>query len=163
MQNRIDAFITSTLNQYLFRMYWAIADHHYKRRHFKRSAAAFDEVNIRQLSKNKQRELRFKRGHSLFEEEKYEDARYDLFQVMKSDGDYKEAATYYFSHIAYLNDKPQVALEGFESIADHKDFVDIVPVYIAQTLHVIERLKTYGKLLKETNSLKNCVLKLLVL
>lgn len=156
---RIDAFITKYPESVFVQdAYWAIADHHYKRRHFKKSAAAFDEVNIRQLRKSKQRELRFKRGHSLFEEERYEDARYDLFQVMKSDGDFKEAATYYFSHIAYLNNKPQVALEGFEAIANHKDFVDIVPVYIAQTLHATEqfdRLKSYGsKLLEETNGLE---------
>lgn len=156
---RIDAFINKYPESvYIQDAYWAMADHHYKRRHFKKSAAAFNKVNIRQLNKSKQRELRFKRGHSLFEEEKYEEARYDLFQVMKSEGDFKEASTYYFSHIAYIGDKPQVALEGFEAIADHEDFKDIVPVYIAQTLHATEqynRLKTYGsKLLEETNGLE---------
>ena len=41
---------------------------------------------------------------------------------MKKDGPFLEPSTYYFSHIAYINGKPQVALEGFEAIADHSDF-----------------------------------------
>ena len=73
---RIDAFIDRyPESSYVQDAYWAIADHHYKRRHFKKAAAAFDQVNIRNLPKNKQRELRFKRGHSLFEEESFEKAR----------------------------------------------------------------------------------------
>lgn len=156
---RIDAFIDRyPESSYVQDAYWAIADHHYKRRHFKKAAAAFDKVNIRNLPKDKQRELRFKRGHSLFEEESFEKARYDLFEVMKNPGAFLAPSTYYFSHIAYINNKPQVALDGFEEIADHPDFVDLVPVYIAQTLHATEqyyRLKTYGAdLLENNNSLE---------
>ena len=155
---RIDAFITNYPESvYVQDALWAIADHHYKRRHFKNSAAAFDRVNFHKLPKDKQRELRFKRGHSLFEEENFEKARYDLFEVIKKPGEFLETSTYYFSHIAYINDKPQVALEGFETIKNHPDFVDLVPVYIAQTLHATQqysRLKTYGtKLLENTSGI----------
>jgi len=150
---RIDAFINSYPESALVQAaLWQIADHHYKRRHFKKASIAFNKVDYRKLNSNAQRELRYKRGHSLFEQEKYEKARYDLFEVIKKKGAYFAPATYYFSHIAYLNDNPQVALEGFESIADHEDFVDIVPVYIAQTLHATSqftRLKTYGANLLE--------------
>ncbi len=153
---RIDGFIESYPESvYVQDALWAIADHHYKRRHFKKAAEAFTNVNLRKLPKDAQRELRFKRGHSLFEIEEYEKARYDLFEVMKKPGDFNEHATYYFSHIAYINNKPQVALEGFESIANHSDFKDIVPVYIAQTLHATEhfsKLKKYGSNLLENES-----------
>ena len=153
---RIDAFIEKYPESvHVQDALWAIADHHYKRRHFKKAAAAFNLVNLRKLSKNLQRELRFKRGHSLFEEEEYEKARFDLFEVMKKPGPFLEPSTYYFSHIAYINNKPQVALEGFEEIANHPDFADLVPVYIAQTLHATEqysRLKTYGSNLLENTS-----------
>ncbi|PCJ80489.1 MAG: hypothetical protein COA49_08440 [Bacteroidetes bacterium] len=157
---RIDAFITAyPESPYVQKALWEIADHHYKRRHYKKAAEAFNRVDIRQLSVDKQRELRFKRGHSLFEREKFEEARYDLFEVMKSDGAYWAPATYYFSHIAYLNGNPQVALEGFESIANTEDFVNIVPVYIAQTLHATSqfaRLKEYGPtLLNESSGLED--------
>ena len=153
---RIDAFIEKYPESvYVQDALWEIGDHHYKRRHFKKAAKAFDQVNIRKLPKDQQRELRFKRGHSLFEEANYEKARYDLFEVMKKPGAFLEPATYYFSHIAYINNKPQVALESFEDIADHPDFVDLVPVYIAQTLHATEqysRLKVYGSDLLENTS-----------
>ncbi len=153
---RIDAFIERYPESvYVQDALWEIGDHHYKRRHFNKAAAAFDQVNIRKLPKDQQRELRFKRGHSLFEEKNYEKARFDLFEVMKKPGAFLEPATYYFSHIAYINNKPQVALEGFEDIANHPDFVDLVPVYIAQTLHATEqysRLKNYGSDLLENTS-----------
>ena len=60
---------------------------------------------------------------------------------------FREPARYYFSHISYIKGNPQVALEGFESISSHPDFIDVVPTYIAQTLHATEqfsRLKEYG-------------------
>ena len=70
-----------------------------------------------------------------------------LFEVMKEEGAYLAPSTYYFSHISYLKGNPQVALEGFEAISTHPDFIDVVPTYIAQTLHATEqfsRLKEYG-------------------
>ena len=55
---RIDAFITKYPESvYVQDALWAIADHHYIRWHFKKSAAAFDRVNLRKLPKDKQREL----------------------------------------------------------------------------------------------------------
>ncbi len=145
---RIDAFIKAyPESQYVQKALWEIANHHYKRRHYKKAALAFNEVAIRKLPKDQQRELRFKRGHSLFEQADFEAARYDLFEVMKQDGAYLAPATYYFSHISYLKGNPQIALEGFEDIASHPDFVSVVPIYIAQTLHATEqfsRLKEYG-------------------
>ena len=84
---RIDAFIERYPESvYVQDALWAIADHHYKRRHFKKAAEAFDLVNLRKLQKTYKEELRFKRGHSLFEEGDYEKARYDLFEVMKKMG-----------------------------------------------------------------------------
>jgi TolA-binding protein len=153
---RVDAFTERYPESiYVQDAFWAIADHHYKRRHFKKAAEAFNIVKLRQLPQAQQRELRYKRGHSLFEEERYEEARYDLFEVMKKPGAFLEHATYYFSHIAYINNNPQVALEGFQAIADHPDFAELVPVYIAQTMHATQqfsKLKSYGSALLENAS-----------
>ena len=118
------------------RTLWAIADHHYKRRHFKKAAEAFTNVNLRKLPKDAE-ELMFKRGHSLFEIEEYEKARYDLFEVMKKPGDFTNPQPITSAILHTLTTNP-VALEGFESIANHSDFKDIVPAYIAQTLHATE-------------------------
>ena len=55
---RIDAFIEKYPESvHVQDALWAIANHHYKRRHFKKAAAAFDLVNLRKLPKNLQREL----------------------------------------------------------------------------------------------------------
>jgi TolA-binding protein len=98
---RIDEFITAyPESPYVIEALFAIADHHYKRRHYEKASEAFNKVDLRQLSTDKKRELQFKRGHSFFEKENFEAARYDLFDVMKSKGTFHSAATYYFSHIA---------------------------------------------------------------
>ena len=156
---RIEEFITAyPESPYVLEALFAIADHHYKRRHYKKAAEGFDKVDMRQLSKVEKRELQFKRGHSLFEEELFEAARFDLFDVMKTKGDYYSAATYYFSHIAYLNNNPKVALKGFYDIAEDPDFVSVVPIYIAQSLHAssqFKELQSYGPpLLEESAGLK---------
>jgi TolA-binding protein len=157
---RIDEFITAyPESPYVLEALYSIADHHYKRRHYGKAAEAFNKVDLRQLSTDKKRELQFKRGHSFFEKENFEAARYDLFDVMKSKGTFHSAATYYFSHIAYLNDNPKVALDGFYNIADDPDFVSVVPIYIAQSLHASSQfteLQSYGPpLLDESAGLED--------
>tara|TARA_B100000780_G_scaffold278210_1_gene251008 strand:+ start:2401 stop:5562 length:3162 start_codon:yes stop_codon:yes gene_type:complete len=157
---RIDEFIKAyPESPFVLESLYAIADHHYKRRHYKKAAEAFNKVDVRQIGTEKKRELQFKRGHSLFEIEEFESARYDLFDVMKSNGTFHSAATYYFSHIAYLNNNPQVALDGFYEIADDPDFVSVVPIYIAQSLHAssqFNELQSYGPpLLDESAGLED--------
>jgi TolA-binding protein len=153
---RIDEFITAyPESPYAMEALYAIADHHYKRRHYKKAAEAFDKVDLRQLSLDKKRELQFKRGHSLFEMEDFEAAKYDLFDVLKSKGTFHSAATYYFSHIAYLNGNPQVALNGFYEISEDPNFVSVVPIYIAQSLHASSQfteLQSYGPPLLEESA-----------
>lgn len=127
--------------------YWELADLYYSRRDWDEVIAAFAQVNERKLKPAELLELKFKRGHALFEEEELEAARIDLFEVAEAAGPYQDAARYYFSHIAYSREQPQVALEGFQSLADKEDFADLVPIYIAQLLHETERyddLIAYG-------------------
>ena len=75
----------------------------------------------------------------LIREERYDEAKTDLYAVQGGEGDFADAAKYYFSHIAYVQDKPAVALQGFRDLAEKEEFEDIVPIYIAQLLHETER------------------------
>lgn len=119
--------------------HWELADLYYSRRDWDAVIAAFAHVNERKLKPAERLELKFKRGHASFEEGDFDAARVDLFEVAEASGPYQDAARYYFSHIAYLRDQPQVALEGFQSLAEKEDFADLVPIYIAQLLHETER------------------------
>lgn len=137
---------------------WELADLYYARRDWKEALEAFESVEERKLNPAELLELKFKRGHAQFEREQYDAARVDLFEVAESAGPFQDAARYYFSHIAYLRDQPQVALEGFQALQTKPDFADLVPIYIAQLLHETEQyeeLIAYApKLFAEDSPLK---------
>ena len=114
---------------------WQLANHHYKRRNYTKAIDAFEAIRSRDLTLTRRNEYRFKLGHALFENERYEEARVQLYDILNVEGEFQNAAKYYFSHIAYLNGQSRVALDGFEKIADDPDFEELVPLYIAQLLH----------------------------
>ena len=136
---------------------WELANYHYKRRSFNKAAEEFEAIRARDLSKKQRNEYRFKLGHCLFEQDRYEEARVQLYDILNVEGSFQAPAKYYFSHIAYLNGQSRVALDGFESIADDPDFKELVPLYIAQLLHAtgqFDRLKDYAPpLLAEASGL----------
>ena len=136
---------------------WQLANHHYKRRNYDKAIDAFEIIRPRDLSLTRRNEYRFKLGHALFEKERYEEARVQLYDILSVKGEFQSAAKYYFSHIAYLNGQSRVALDGFESIAEDPDFEELVPLYIAQLLHAtgqFDRLKEYAPpLLAEASGL----------
>ena len=121
---------------------WDFANYLYRKRDWKDAALAFDSLNTLHMSADQKLEMQFKRGHALFEMERHDDARLDLFAVMEageSAGDFEKPARYYFSHISYLKGQPQVALEGFESLKDDPKLKRVVPIYVAQLLHETEQ------------------------
>lgn len=136
IQEFVDEFPDSP---YAGKAQWELADLYYSRRDWKEALAAFDGVSERRLKPSELLELQFKRGHARFELEQYDLARLDLFEVAEVAGFYQDAATYYFAHIAYMRDQPQVALSGFQSLQNKEDFEDLVPIYIAQLLHETEQ------------------------
>lgn len=134
---------------------WELANHHYKRRNYSKAIEQFLEIRPRELSKERRDEYRFKLGHCHFEREQYEEARVQLFEVLEVAGDFQAPAQYYFAHIAYLNGQPQVALDGFQRIAQEPGFSELVPLYIAQLLHATgqyDELKTYAPSLLDAAS-----------
>ena len=153
---RVKGFMTDFPESPLaLQAHWELANYHYKRKNYSRASEEFMGIRIRDLAKPKRDELRFKLGHCLFEREEFEKARVYLYDVLDVEGEFQAPAQYYFSHIAYLNGQPQVALDGFERIADHPAFAELVPLYIAQLLHAtgqFDRLKEYAPPLLDESS-----------
>lgn len=134
---------------------WELANYHYKRRNYSMATQEFNQIRVRELSKPRRDEYRFKLGHCHFELEDYEQARVPLYEVLDVEGEFQSAAQYYFSHIAYLKGQPQVALDGFQKIADDPDFRELVPLYITQLHHALgqwEELKDYAPPLLDESS-----------
>ena len=140
---RVQAFETAFPEHPLVRQArWDFANYLYRKRDWNDAAAAFDSLNTLRMTAEQKLEMQFKRGHALFEMERYDDARLDLFAVMEAGeaaGAFEKPARYYFSHISYLKGQPQVALEGFESLKDDPKLKRVVPIYVAQLLHETEQ------------------------
>jgi TolA-binding protein len=137
---RIEAFANAHPDHPLAKQArWDLANYLYQERKWDDAVEAFNAVNIRRLSEARADELRFKRGHALFEEELFAEARVDLFAVQEGEGEFADAAKYYFSHISYREGKPGVALQGFRDLGQKPDYADLVKPYIAQLLHETER------------------------
>ena len=139
IQNFLEAFPESPLVQ---EAQWKFANFLYKKREWNNAIAAFESIRTNRMPAMQKRELQFKKGHSRFELEQYDEARLDLFAVMENPDESKKYAAnaqYYFSHISYIKGQPQVALNGFQSLAALPEFEHTVPIYIAQLLHETEQ------------------------
>jgi tetratricopeptide (TPR) repeat protein len=77
-------------------------------------------------------EYSYKKGYSLFELNKFAEARPFLKTASEMDGPYKNRATYYLAFIAYQEQQYQAALEGFLKVQNDLEFRDVVPFYIVQ-------------------------------
>ena len=154
--HRVESFIAQFPESPLaLEAQWELANYHYKRKNYRTASEEFESIRVRDLSKPRRDEYRFKLGHCYFEREEFEKARVPLYEVLEVEGEFQAAAQYYFSHIAYLKGQPQVALDGFEKIADHPDFKELVPLYITQLLHAtgqFTKLKDYAPPLLDESS-----------
>ncbi len=113
-------------------VYFELATFSYKNRQYKKALEWFDYLEARDLPANQRAEFYYKRGHSLFETGDLTAARADLLEAKQMEGEYKQAATYYYSHIAYTQNDYQTALEGFLYLDNDPVFKPLVPYYITQ-------------------------------
>ncbi len=113
-------------------VYFELATFSYKNRQYKKALEWFEYIEERNLSASDKVEFLYKRGHSRFETGDMVGARTDFFEAKQYDSEYKQAATYYFSHIAYEQGDYQTALEGFLQLDNDPIFKPLVPYYITQ-------------------------------
>jgi tetratricopeptide (TPR) repeat protein len=124
--------------------YFELASFNYKSKNYKKAIEWFKEVDASELSETQKIEFYYKRGHSLFETNDSKTARQDFFEVMSVESQYKQAATYYYSHIAYEQGDLQTALDGFKKLESDPNFSPVVPYYITQIYY---KQKKYDELL----------------
>ncbi len=124
--------------------YFELASFSYKSKSYKKALEWFEKVDKDQLSNNDKIAFYYRRGHSYFEQQDYKNARQDFAEVKNVESQYKLAATYYYSHIAYEQSDLQTALEGFKSLEKDPNFSPVVPYYITQIYY---KQKKYDELL----------------
>jgi tetratricopeptide (TPR) repeat protein len=124
--------------------YFELATFNYKSKNYRKAIEWFGEVDPTELSDAQKIEFYYKRGHSLFETDKKKEARQDFFEVIQVESQYKQAALYYYSHIAYEQNDLETALDGFKKLENDPNFSPVVPYYITQIYY---KQKKYDELL----------------
>ncbi len=126
------------------RAYFELGSFNYQKKTYKKALEWFAYVDEDMLSESERIEMKYKRGHSRFETGDKTNARQDFYDVKQAESDYKQAAIYYYSHIAYEQDDLQTALEGFLLLDSDPLFKPLVPYYITQIYY---KQKKYDEVL----------------
>jgi tetratricopeptide (TPR) repeat protein len=125
-------------------VYFELGTFYHKSRNYKKALEWFELVDVRELSDKDRLEFYFKRGQSHFERGDAAKARQDFYEVKDKDSEYRQAATYYYSHIAYEQDDLETALTGFRALEKDPGFRPLVPYYITQIYY---RQKKYDEVI----------------
>ncbi|MEN9700242.1 MAG: hypothetical protein RLZZ301_1440 [Bacteroidota bacterium] len=122
-------------NNYRIQIAIEVGNYYYQMEDYISAQEAFAKVPNGAITGDQKEEVLFKLGYSAYQNEDQE-AAYAAFREIK-DGStaYAKPALYYFSHISYLRNSLQVALEGFQALRSDSTFCGVVPLYIVQILH----------------------------
>jgi len=125
-------------------VYYELGAFYHKNKNYKKALEWFEFVDERELTEKDRIAFRFKRGQSLFERGEASKARQDFYEVKDKNSEYSQAATYYYSHIAYDQKDYETALSGFQRLSKDPNFSPVVPYYITQIYYL---QKKYDELL----------------
>jgi tetratricopeptide (TPR) repeat protein len=108
---------------------------HYKM-NWSKAIEWYNKVDRQELTLDERGEFYFKRGYAYYSRKNYEDARVDFYEILQTDTPYEPPATYYYSHIHYVEENYETALNGFRRIDHDPMFKSIAPYYISQILYM---------------------------
>lgn len=129
----------------------------YNEKDFTSAVSWFKRIDRNGLDAEKRPELQFMLGYSLFNLNDLDAASRAFFEIKDTDNKYSSPATYYYSHIAYLQKKYATALKGFEKLQNDETFAPVVPYYIAQLYYLqrqYQKVVEYAPPLLESSTTK---------
>jgi len=116
--------------------YFQLGVYKFRKHSYTRAIEWFKKVDKYDLNNAELGEYYFKLGYSFFVKGDIERARIQFFEIKDADTKYTQPAVYYYSHISYLNQNYETALQGFEKLKDQGSYRHIVPYYIAQIYYM---------------------------
>jgi len=111
---------------------------HYKM-NWARAIMWYNKVDRQDLSLEERPEYYFKKGYAFYMRKDFENARVNFYEILDVDSPYTAPATYYYSHIHYVEENYETALMGFRRIDTDPMFTTIAPYYISQILYLQEK------------------------
>lgn len=124
---------------------FSLARYYFQTKAFKKCLAQLALVDYADLKEDQKVEYNYRIGYCYFVDSNYVESKKYLLQVKDLDSKFKAPATYYYSHIAYVDKNYETARLGFESLKDDEYFNPIVPFYIIQIYYLQEK---YDKILE---------------
>lgn len=113
-------------------VYMHLGRHYFDRKQYKKSIEYFEMVDLYDVSESDKAEYYFKTGYAYFSLGEFDKAATKFFEIKDQESEYRIPALYYYSHIAYQNQKYEAALNGFLILKDNENFKQVAPFYIAQ-------------------------------
>jgi tetratricopeptide (TPR) repeat protein len=113
-------------------VYMHLGRHYFDRKSYKKSIEYFEQVDLYDVSESDKAEYYFKTGYAYFSLGEFDKAATKFFEIKDQESEYRIPALYYYSHIAYQNEKYEAALNGFLILKDDPSFKQVAPFYITQ-------------------------------
>jgi len=139
-------------------IYFRLGKFYYQKKKHKEALDWFNKISEQDLEPEDREEFYFKMGYSNFKVKNFDEARSAFHEVKDGTSQYAKPALYYYSHIAYQNEKYQTALLGFLKLEDDEKFGKVVPYYIAQIYYLqgkYEEVTAYASKLESKGSIVN--------
>jgi len=114
------------------KIYMELGNYNFKRKKYKKANYWYKRVKEFKLKGDEEVAYKYKRAYSYFYVDNYTQAKPLFFEIKDLESEYREAATYYYSHIAYEEENYQTALDGFSLLENNASFKPITPYYISQ-------------------------------
>ena len=134
---RINNFVRNHPESPLNNKAWLeLANSFYQGKNYKKALQYYGLTDRLEIKEELLPEYYFKYGYSHFMKGDRQRAMLYFSEIMDIDTEYTPPAIYYFSHIAYENEKYRTALDGFKRLKDDESFGSVVPFYIIQIMYI---------------------------
>jgi TolA-binding protein len=131
-----------------------LGNYYYRMKRYKNAIQWLEKVDQSGLEAIKKDEVNFKIGYSYYMINEYDKSANAFYLMKEGNSKYATAAQYYYSHINYVNEKYETALQGFLKLRESEAFAPVVPYYIAQIYY---RQGKYDEVLKYAPGLLDSV------
>ena len=104
----------------------------YDNRKYKDAIATFEKVDNYRLGPEQRSEFLYKLGFSYLKTDNFSKAKEAFSSILNTQGEYQNAANFYFAHLAYMDKNYDLALRYFEKVENDPVFGETTPFYILQ-------------------------------
>ncbi len=116
--------------------YFQMGNFKYRKKRFEDASEWYAKVDVYSLTNDQLSEYYFKAGYCYFDKKIYDKSKKMFFEIKDVDNKYAVPATYYYSHIAYLETNYETAMLGFIKLKQSSLFSSVVPYYITQIYYL---------------------------